>query len=136
MAATSSGPATTPIKIPVHGRLADAKSNQGSSARPASNAVSCGSPSSICHAGAGSKPAGAPGSAKIARKSVLWLTTAGSKVAAASSGVHHNTLARERNTTATTRMPAVSGTNIDGATAVIIANRIANQAAAVIEVAA
>src|SRR5699024_1767454 len=54
-----------------------------------------------------------------------WQQGSGSKC-----GVHHNTLARERITTAPTMMPTVSGTNIDGATAVIIANRIANQAAA------
>src|SRR5699024_10041647 len=118
MAATSSGPVTTPINIPVHGRLADATSNHGSSAKPEAHTVSGARPRSIGQAGDASKPAGATGSAKIARKSVLWRTTAGSRVAAASSGVHNNTLARERITTATTMMPTVSGTNMDGATAV------------------
>src|SRR5699024_780705 len=100
------------------------------------NTVMCWRLRRICHSGAGSRPAGAPGSAKRARTTVLWLTTAATRDAAASRGVKHTTLARERSTTATTIMTTASGTSSDGATAVLIANRIANQAAAVNDMAA
>src|SRR5699024_11380494 len=101
------------------------KSSQGNSASPASNDVLCGNPSNSCQASAGSYPTGAPGSASMARRLVRCVTTAATNVAAANDGIHHRILARDRRTSVTKMTPAVSGRNIDGATAVLTANRIA-----------
>src|SRR5690625_7262942 len=72
----------------------------------------------------------------MARRSVPWVTTAGSSAVAANSGVHHRTFARVRNNEARIMIPSVSGINIDGAAAVMTASRIATHAAAVEDVAA